>query len=239
MMKGCSGNSHSGSDRPEIVAIIPARGGSKGILRKNLVPLAGKPLIAHTLQVALHSQMINRVVVSTDDEEIAEVAIGLGAEVPFLRPKHLANDYSSLNDVINHSITRLEQLGYCCDVVAIMLPSHPFRSVHLVDSLLGVLLEGCTMVLTVRKKEVSATNFFGMSKDGRLTCLFTQPAQHGVYYRNYGLFTAYNRTGQPPMRGIHLYQLCDPISVIDIDTHDDLALAEVVFQKKLFDFGLQ
>ena len=80
------------ADRPEVLALIPARGGSKSIPRKNLLMLAGKPLIAYSIEQALASRHITRTIVSTDDEEIAAVARAHGAEVPFMRPAAFAQD---------------------------------------------------------------------------------------------------------------------------------------------------
>lgn len=223
---------------PEIIAIIPARGGSKGIHRKNIVTLGEKPLIAHTIAVAMQSEMITKVVVSTDDHEIAETATTFGAEVPFIRPGELADDHANLNDVITYSMNQLENLGYRCDVVAIMLPTHPFRSVGLVDHLLRLLLDSCTMVFTMREIKVVAKSFFNIAADGRLSPSFNNQEEQGTYFRNYGLFSAYNRTLKPAIQGIHIHRLSDPISLIDIDTYEDLAIAEKVFKHNLFDFGL-
>ena len=224
--------------QPEIVAIIPARGGSKAIPRKNIAPLGGKPLIAHTIAVAMKSKMITKVVVSTDDVQIAEMAVTFGAEVPFMRPQKLADDHASLNEVIAYTIKQLEDMECRCDVIAIMLPTHPFRSVGLVDHLLRLLLDGCTMVFTMREIEVAAASFFNIADDGRLSPVFNSPEEHGIYFRNYGLFTAYNRTLKPAIQGIHIHRLSDPISLIDIDTYEDFAMAEKVFKHNLFDFGL-
>src|SRR5437588_503832 len=94
-----------------IVGAICARGGSKGVPRKNLRLLNGKPLIAHTIQCALACQILERVVVSTDDAEIAEVARYYGAEVPFMRPEHLAQDASPKWPVFQHLVQGLEQMS--------------------------------------------------------------------------------------------------------------------------------
>ena len=93
-----------------ILALIPARGGSKGIPRKNLAPLGGRPLIAWTIEAARAVQGL-RVVVSTDDAEIAEVARGQGAEVPFMRPIELANDTASAIGVVEHVVASLDKTG--------------------------------------------------------------------------------------------------------------------------------
>ena len=103
------------------VAIIPARGGSKRIPRKNIKNFFGKPLIAYSIQVALDSKLFDKIIVSTDDEEIATIAKQYGAEVPFLRPKELSDDFTGTNDVINHTLQFLnknEQYDFCCTLYA-------------------------------------------------------------------------------------------------------------------------
>lgn len=92
-----------------MIALIPARGGSKGLPGKNIKSLCGKPLIAYTIQAALNASGINQVVVTTDSEEIAEISRQYGAEVPFLRPKELAEDTSSAVDVYLHAIDFLQK----------------------------------------------------------------------------------------------------------------------------------
>jgi N-acylneuraminate cytidylyltransferase len=118
----------------KILALIPARGGSKGIPRKNIIPLCGKPLIAYSIEQALASKWINRVVVSTDDEEIAEIARKYGAEVPFLRPAEFAQDMSADIDVFRHALEWLEvNEGYLPDIVLNHRPVCPIRKVTTID----------------------------------------------------------------------------------------------------------
>ncbi len=110
-----------------ILGIIPARGGSKGVPRKNIKLLGGKPLIAYTIEAALHSQL-SKVIVSTDDEEIAEVSRRYGAEVPFMRPAELASDTASSISMIQHALKTMESLeGICFDGVMLLQPTTPFR----------------------------------------------------------------------------------------------------------------
>ena len=87
-----------------VLAIIPARDGSKRLPRKNVLPLAGKPLIVWTIEAGLKSKYIDRIIVSTDSEEIKEVSLKCGTEVPFIRPLHLATDHASTEEVILHSL---------------------------------------------------------------------------------------------------------------------------------------
>lgn len=124
-----------------ILALIPARGGSKGVPRKNILPLAGKPLIAYSILQALASKWINRVVVSTDDEEIAQVAREWGAEVPFMRPAWCAEDASPDIDVFHHALTWLaEQEGYRPELVVHLRPPGPVRRVEHIDQAIELLL---------------------------------------------------------------------------------------------------
>jgi len=112
----------------KVVAIIPARGGSKSIPKKNIYPILGKPLIAYTIESALQSKLIDRVIVSTDDKEIAKIAKKYGAEVPFVRPKNLAGDKTPDLPVFQHAITWLkENEKYEPDLVVQLWATSPVR----------------------------------------------------------------------------------------------------------------
>lgn len=120
--------------KPHILALIPARGGSKGIPRKNLLRVGGKPLIWYAIDQAKRSRLITRVVVSTDDAEIAAVARESGAEVPFIRPAEFAQDMSPDIDVFRHALLWLrEHEGYRPDLVVHLRPTGPVRRVALID----------------------------------------------------------------------------------------------------------
>ena len=117
-----------------IVALIPARGGSKGIPGKNIKPLAGKPLIAWTIEAARKSQYIDRVIVSTDDEKIAEVAKQYKADVPFMRPLELATDSASGTDVAIHALNWLKDNDKNYDALILLQPTSPLRSSEDIDN---------------------------------------------------------------------------------------------------------
>jgi N-acylneuraminate cytidylyltransferase/CMP-N,N'-diacetyllegionaminic acid synthase len=135
------------------VALIPARGGSKGIPHKNIRDLAGKPLIAYTIEAALKSKALERVIVSTDDVKIAKVARSYGAEVPFLRPAELAKDDTPSLLVIQHAVKYIEEdEGRKLDVVVILQPTSPLRSEKYIDEAVEKLLRtGADSVITVCK----------------------------------------------------------------------------------------
>ena len=222
--------------KKEVLAIIPARGGSKGIPRKNIVDLCGQPLIAYTINVALKSSLIDRVLVSTEDEEIAEISIGLGAEVPFLRPSEMAGDHSSIAEAANFTIRNLRKTGYFADTIVYLYPTHPFRSVKLIDSLIEKALEGYASVQTVKKIIYSGCGPFIQGKDSRLIPIFSgrnKAYQDRVFFRPYGVFQAIKSSGG--RRG-YLHTLDDPISLIDIDTFDDLKIAREIIRSNRFNF---
>ena len=125
-----------------ILAIIPARGGSKGIPRKNIRLFAGYPLIAWSIAAAKQSELVTRVIVSTDDEEIAAVAHEWGAETPFLRPTELAQDKTTDLPVFVHALKWLEDVeGYRPDAVVQLRPTSPIRSKGMVDDAIRILLD--------------------------------------------------------------------------------------------------
>ena len=124
-----------------ILALIPARGGSKGLPRKNIRPLLGKPLIAWTIEQAKASKYIDRVVVSTDDEEIADVAKKYGAEVPFMRPKELATDEAKGIDVVFHAMGwfRKNEKNKQYDLIMLLQPTSPLRTADDIDKAIELL----------------------------------------------------------------------------------------------------
>lgn len=128
--------------KTEILALIPARGGSKSIPRKNLVTIAGKPLIAHTIGQGLSSEYITRTLVSTDDEEIAAASREHGAEVPFIRPAEFAQDLSPDIDVFRHTLEwLLTNERYEPDLVVHLRPTGPVRRVELIDAAIRKMLD--------------------------------------------------------------------------------------------------
>lgn len=127
--------------KPEVLALIPARGGSKGIPGKNIKSFAGHPLIAYSIAAGLKSKYVTRVIVSTDDEQIASVARNLGAETPFLRPAEFAQDTSVDFPVFEHALKWLkENEGYHPDFVVQLRPTSPIRPCALVDDAIETLL---------------------------------------------------------------------------------------------------
>jgi N-acylneuraminate cytidylyltransferase/CMP-N,N'-diacetyllegionaminic acid synthase len=122
-----------------VLAIIPARGGSKGLPRKNIALLNGLPLISYPINAAKKSKYIDRVIVSTEDLEIFKIALDCGAEAPFLRPSELATDDAKTSDVINHVIFELKRQGDYYNIIVLLEPTSPFTEYRDVDSALSLL----------------------------------------------------------------------------------------------------
>ncbi len=126
----------------EILAIIPARGGSKGIARKNIRSFCGKPLLSYAILEAKKSKHINRIVVSTEDLEIAEVARHYGAEIPCLRPAELARDKSKATDAVLHLLQFLKkQEGYVPEYLVLLQATSPLRTVEDIDGVMDLLIK--------------------------------------------------------------------------------------------------
>jgi len=124
----------------KIISIIPARGGSKGLPGKNIRLLGGKPLIAHSIETALGSKQVSRVIVTTDDEEIADVAKKYGAEIPFIRPAQLAQDDTPPDPVLKHVLEFLdEKEGIKPEIIVWLEPPCPFRTSKEVDEAIHIL----------------------------------------------------------------------------------------------------
>lgn len=136
-------------DGAYVLGMINARGGSKGIPRKNIRPLLGKPLIAWTIEVAKQARYLDRVIVSTEDEEIAAVALRHGAEIPFMRPAELAGDTSLQFDTIRYNLERLESDGPRIDIVVLLQPTSPMRTPGDV--------EGCLELMTTTNADTVIT----------------------------------------------------------------------------------
>jgi CMP-N-acetylneuraminic acid synthetase len=123
----------------KVLGVIPARGGSKGIPRKNITPLLGKPLLAYTAEAAMRAHRLARTVLSTEDEEIARVGRQLGIDVPFLRPPELARDDTPTIPVLQDVVRKLETIGDFYDAIFILQPTNPLRRPEDIDGAIELL----------------------------------------------------------------------------------------------------
>jgi CMP-N-acetylneuraminic acid synthetase len=126
---------------PYVLAILPARGGSKGLPRKNVRPIAGKPLLAYSIEAARSTPLVTRVLVSTDDDEIAEVARRFGADVPFRRPPDLSTDTAPTEPVLQHALAYVEETEkQPVDIVLFLQPTDIFRRGRIVHRVIETLI---------------------------------------------------------------------------------------------------
>ena len=157
------------------VAVIPARGGSKRIPRKNIRTFVGQPIIVWPIKAALSSGLFDKVVVSTDDAEIAEVARAAGALVPFMRPKNLSDDYAETKSVVRHAISELKletepEVQVCC-----IYPTSVFADSQLLNEGLEKLISSnCKFVLSMTSVDPSAYRAFTKAADDRISMLFPE-----------------------------------------------------------------
>ena len=222
-----------------VVALIPARGGSKRVPGKNIAPCAGKPLLAWTAEAALASRRLDRVLLSTDDEAIAEVGRGLGLEVPFMRPPALSGDEVPMAPVMTHALSWLQDQGGVIEAFVLLQPSSPLRLARHIDEAVALLFEsGAETVVSV----VEAPHIFHPAKVLRVAGGRVLP-----YHERSEAFTdaAYGRNGPAVLvnrpevieRGerwgepIVPYVMAPEVSV-DIDEPIDLALAECLLQRR-------
>jgi CMP-N,N'-diacetyllegionaminic acid synthase len=225
----------------EILAIVPARGGSRGIPRKNLALIDGIPLVAHSIRHALESSLISRVIVSTEDEEILQAALAAGAEVPFRRPVALAGDEVLDHPVFEHVLRALkESEDYTPDVVVHLRPTAPFRRVRWIDEAIHLLVNSpaADSVRSVSRCTQHPYRMFRIDPDGfldpvmkhehPLPYLLRRQELAPVYYYNCILDVTRPRTifEQGSMTGAAILPYVIPEDdVIDVDTARDLEVA--------------
>lgn len=231
-----------------ILGLIPARGGSKGVPRKNLAPLAGRPLIAHTIAAALASARLSRVVVSTDDAEIAETARRLGAEVPFTRPAELAADDSGALGVMRHAITALDEQGWRTDVLVYLQPTSPLRRASHIDAAVELLVaRAADSVVSVMPvpHQFNPVSLMRLT-DGLLQPYLAQGIQGAQPLRRQDKPELWARNGPAVLAATHatlmdlgvlygpatLPLVMAPEDSLDIDTPFDLALVEWVLARR-------
>lgn len=132
------------------LVIIPARGGSKGIPNKNIIEVEGKPLIKYSIDAALESKYVDRIVVSTDSEEIAKVSAESGADVPFLRPVSLSTDTAKTIDALIHAVNTLKENGSAYDYLVLLQPTQPLReSFHIDEAIEKIVERGAGSLVSV------------------------------------------------------------------------------------------
>lgn len=221
----------------KIVGVVPARGGSKRLAGKNLLPLGGRPMIGWTIDAGLNAKALDRLIVSTDDPAIAEIARQCGADVPFLRPAGLARDESTSEDALMHA---LDNAGEAFDIAVLLQPTSPLRQSEDIDSALETFIgssgsAGVSVYAPAKPLAWSMT----VDTSGHLTRIFGPGCAAGaapltVYVPNGAMFIVdvasfrHQKTFYPA----DTVPLVMPASrSIDVDTADDLMLAEHLLRR--------
>jgi N-acylneuraminate cytidylyltransferase/CMP-N,N'-diacetyllegionaminic acid synthase len=232
------------------IAIIPARGGSKGIPRKNIKKLGGKPLIAYTIETAIKTKCIDRTIVSTDDPEIAEIAKNYGVEVPFLRPSYLAEDDVPVLPVVQHSVKELEKENYKPDIVVVLQPTSPFRKSEDIERAVDKLIEtNADCVVTLSEVEQHPYRMRRLVGDKPIPLfevdekvLYAQRQDFPKIYMMNGAIYACKK--EPMMKQTVFYGqdiraiVIEKISAWDIDTIIDFQIAELIVKERASKWGL-
>lgn len=221
------------------IAVIPARGGSKRIPRKNIKPFAGKPMIAYAIDAALRSDLFARVLVTTDDDEIAAIARECGAETPFSRPATLADDHTPTAPVIAHAISACEGLGWYAELVCCIYPAVPFIQTDDLKQGLALLENtDSDYCFPVTEYPSAVQRALGRTADGKMFPLFptnelTRTQDLEAAYFDVGQFYWGQRLAWLANSHIHSGGIGLPIPswrAVDIDTLDDWLRAETMHQ---------
>lgn len=220
------------------LAVIPARGGSKRIPRKNVRAFAGRPMIGYAIAAALEAGVFHRIVVSTDDAEIAAIAAEQGAEVPFMRPAELSNDTAGTMPVVQHAIDTLAHAGWAAAQVCCIYPGVPLLQAQALREALDLLdAGGCDYVFPVLEFPSPVQRALRRAADGSTRSMFPEyadtrtqdlePAFHDAGQFYWGGVQAW-RAGRSPHLGARTIVL-PSWAAVDIDTPDDWARAEALF----------
>ncbi len=227
--------------KDDVICIICARGGSKGLPRKNLKILNGIPLVARPVMQAIESGVIGTILVSTDDEEIANIAKAYGASVPFLRPSELAQDLTTTEDTLKHALLKYEELvNKKFEVAVFLTPTDVFRDSHLVKKVVDMLRNNAELE-SVFSGHATHKNFWEKGVDGKwerlrpwMSNYSSRQVRQLVVREDTGLACASRawlwREGRRIGDIVDIILNDDDFTSIDIHEEKDLLLAEYAFQ---------
>jgi CMP-N,N'-diacetyllegionaminic acid synthase len=228
-----------------VLSVIPARSGSRGLPGKNIRDLCGKPLIAWSIQQGFACNYVDTVLVSTDSDEIAAVAVRHGARVPYLRPATLAGDTASSIDVLLHAVDYLMSIGESYDYIVLLEPTSPLRDVSDISGALELLeTNHPKSVVSVAKVEASHPSFLFVLRDGLLcpwsgaqpTGLRRQELRGNIYYVEGSVYVSSVEALQDTKSFYHAATapwVVDRYKAIEIDTLSDFIVAEALMKAKL------
>lgn len=227
----------------DMLAIIPARGGSKGLPNKNILELDGKPLIAHTVEAAIGSKYIDDVIVSTDSEEIAKAAVAAGAENPFMRPEELASDTSRVLDTFIFTLNELkEKHNREYKKLVVLQPTSPLRNTKCIDEAIELYNEKEALtVMSVKESEIPLGWYLSVNEDLSMEyylkeALVSNRQENRVLYIPNGAIYVFDvesllRTKQYYNEKTYAYKMKKEQS-LDIDDIYDFLLVKAVMQEQ-------
>ena len=225
--------------KEKCIAIIPARGGSKRIPRKNIKLFHGKPLIAYSIEAALKSELFDKVIVTTDDEEIASIAKKYGAEVPFIRPKELSDDFTNTKDVIDHALSYFEERGEKYDYECTICATAPLlQPKYLIEGFVALKNSDAINAFSATTMPFPIQRTFKLDKNGRCEMFWPQNYQTRSQdleeaYQDAGQFywTKLGKTSNEIMFSKDSIPVILPRHLVqDIDTLEDWERAELMYE---------
>ena len=220
------------------ICIIPARGGSKRIPRKNIRLFHGKPMIAWSIEVALNSQLFDQVLVSTDNQEIAEISITCGADVPFMRPAELSGDFATTTDVIQHAIHQLSTQIQLTDHIFCLYATAPFVQIQMIEQAFELFkpITDSSVVFTATSysfpiQRAIRINRHGYSSPFDRESISKRSQDLEEFFHDAGQF--YLATADSWLKNINIFNRGKPLLiprffVQDIDTEEDWTYAELM-----------
>ncbi len=230
--------------KPKILAIIPARGGSKGIPGKNIKLLGGKPLLEYTVDSARESRLLSRVILSSDDEAIISLAKSIGLEVPFVRPAHLATDLSGSLELVQHALTFFKDNGALFDAVCLLQPTTPFREKGSIDAAIQRFIDKEVDSLVSVREVPAEFNPHWVFEADETGCLHIATGEKEIIKRRQELPVAYFRDGsiyltktevilkQESLYGDTIgYIISKNKQFVNLDTPEDWERAEWILKK--------
>lgn len=228
------------STLPKVLCVIPARGGSKGLPNKNLLEIGGVPLIAHPIKYALKSNLVTKLIVSTDSPEIAKVAEKFGAEIPFLRPVEIASDLATTESVLTHAISTIEATsGYYFDYCVFLTATSIFRPEGLIDLGINTLMQNPSLDSFFSGFET--TKNYWQVESGTWTRLLpwmrtysSRQVRDNIVREDTGIACVSRaqiwRDGRRIGDKVHIEMNKDEFSSLDIHTSEDFKLAEFALE---------
>ncbi len=227
----------------KVVAFIPARGGSKGLKKKNLKILAGKPLIAWPIQHALKSKYVDDVVVTTDDKDIAKVAKEFGANIPFLRPESISGDLATTEDTLKHALEEYEKLNSKVDLCVFLTCTDIFRKPEWIDQAIEKMINN-NQLESVFSGHKTHKNFWQKNENGNwerlkdwMATYSSRQVRRYIVREDTGLCCVSRsyiwREGRRIGNNVDVLENNDLLTAVDIHTKEDLKIAELLLNMRL------